>query len=744
MPFMALTLVTEAPATASGATLYAYANGTGTPAGCPPEGTPSTGCSLLEAITRAVAGDTIELATAGSTPYIGNWTIDTTGTSAASPITIEPASGSTAVLDGNDGSATNCTTTSCAGPVLTIGRTNVVYVDISGLAANGLTIENGDNSTPTPAGPPGSGAGSGTEALGGGIDNTWGGVLTVTDTLFQDNTANFGGAIINANGDDVGTGTLTVIGSTFTDNHAVTGDGGAINSAGGGAGATGTLTVTGSTFTGNTATGTTVAHGDGGAIDNGDESSSNGTMTVSSSTFTDNTAVDGAAIDNGDNGGNGGSSGTPNTVTGSTFTGNSANGGTATQGDGAAIDNADLGGHGYLTVTNSTFMSNTAVSDAASAPANGGALDNADNAGNGHVTVSGSTFDDNTTNANSSGANANGSAIDNADEGGTGTLTVSASTFDGNSGENAAFGSHGGAIDNADDGGTGTLTVTAATFDNNTASDGSAIDNDDFGGTGAVAVAADIFTGSCNSNEQGTGHPTWTDGGYNVGPDGTCDNSGTEDVANASSLGTELGPLQINNGGATETIQLLAGNPGLGLIGTTPHPVTVTLNANAVTLCPTTDQNGTTTASDIACDAGALQSSSLKTQTITFSSANPSPVTVGATYTPTATEGASGNAVTFSIDAASTAGACSYASPEVTFNAAGTCIVDANEAGNGTYAQAEAQQSITVNAAAGGGGGGGGGGSGGGGGGGGGGGAFVTPTLTVTPPSPTIFAGSAI
>ena len=56
-------------------------------------------------------------------------------------------------------------------------------------------------------------------------------------------------------------------------------------------------------------------------------------MTVSDSTFTGNTAaVDGGAIDNGDNGGNGGASGTPNTVSGSTFTDNSADGGTATQG----------------------------------------------------------------------------------------------------------------------------------------------------------------------------------------------------------------------------------------------------------------------------------------------------------------------------------------------------------------------------------------------------------------------------
>jgi uncharacterized repeat protein (TIGR02543 family) len=87
-------------------------------------------------------------------------------------------------------------------------------------------------------------------------------------------------------------------------------------------------------------------------------------------------------------------------------------------------------------------------------------------------------------------------------------------------------------------------------------------------------------------------------------------------------------------------------------------------------------------------------------QTITFTSAAPTTATVGgATYTPTATS-TSGDAVVFSIDGSSTAGACSGTSV-VSFTGAGTCVVDANQAGDANYnAATQVQQSITVSAAA--------------------------------------------
>ncbi|HEX7914778.1 Ig-like domain-containing protein [Rudaea sp.] len=84
-------------------------------------------------------------------------------------------------------------------------------------------------------------------------------------------------------------------------------------------------------------------------------------------------------------------------------------------------------------------------------------------------------------------------------------------------------------------------------------------------------------------------------------------------------------------------------------------------------------------------------------QTITFTSTPPASPTVTGSYTVSATGGASGKPVVFSIDANSTAGACTIAGNVVSFTGTGTCIVDANQAGNTNYAAAQqVQQTITV------------------------------------------------
>ncbi len=618
LPFGVLSLTDEAPAQATGTTWYAYVAGGApgpTPASCPQTSVPAAQCTLTEALALAGAGDIVALATPGATGhYVGNWTVGPPATSPGAPITIEPAAGvADPVLDGNLGNASGCTTASCAGPVLTVGtiaRTGVTYVEnvvhvvITGLAPHGLTIEDGFNTTPTQHGV-GTGDGSGIFTLGGGIDNDWGGVLTVADTDFDDNTANFGGAIINASGDAIGSGAVTVIDCSFSGNRAVTGDGGAINTSGGGDNAAGSLTVTGSTFSANSASGTTVAKGDGGAIDNADEYGSNGAFTISGSTFIDNTAsVDGGAIDNADNGGVGGTSAAPSSVATSTFMDNSADARGVNHGDGGAIDNADQGGSSYLTVTGSTFAANTAIARGAHGyphySANGGGIDNADHGGKGEIALSSSTFEGNATNSNR-GGNSNGGAIDNADDGGTGTLTVSASTFVANAAEMGPYGSHGGAIDNADDGGIGTLAVSASTLDVNLVfgpgrDDGPLIETHDFGGTGTVAVSADIFNGTC-AHGSGTGH--WTDDGYNVGFHRTCESGKVHDVTYGHDLSGFLRPL-ADNGGPTPTIGLVVGGSPLNLaIGIIPNPT--------ASLCPATDQRGYRSRAGAACDAGAFQ-----------------------------------------------------------------------------------------------------------------------------------------
>jgi hypothetical protein len=82
-------------------------------------------------------------------------------------------------------------------------------------------------------------------------------------------------------------------------------------------------------------------------------------------------------------------------------------------------------------------------------------------------------------------------------------------------------------------------------------------------------------------------------------------------------------------------------------------------------------------------------------QAITVTSTAPASTTVGgATYTPAATA-SSGLAVSITLDASSSG--CTLSGGVVSFTADGTCVIDFNQAGNGTYAAAaEKQQSIAV------------------------------------------------
>jgi len=86
----------------------------------------------------------------------------------------------------------------------------------------------------------------------------------------------------------------------------------------------------------------------------------------------------------------------------------------------------------------------------------------------------------------------------------------------------------------------------------------------------------------------------------------------------------------------------------------------------------------------------------LKQQAIQFTSSPPASPTVGGTYSVSATGGASGNPVTFSIPSSSGA-ACSISGATVTFSGAGTCTINANQAGNTIYSAApQVQQSFSI------------------------------------------------
>jgi hypothetical protein len=94
----------------------------------------------------------------------------------------------------------------------------------------------------------------------------------------------------------------------------------------------------------------------------------------------------------------------------------------------------------------------------------------------------------------------------------------------------------------------------------------------------------------------------------------------------------------------------------------------------------------------IGMSAGAAQ----QPQGIAFTSAPPSSAVPGDTYVVAATGGGSGNPVIFSIDPAS-ASVCSVSGATVTFSQAGSCVINANQAGNAGYQAAQqVQQTATV------------------------------------------------
>ena len=83
-------------------------------------------------------------------------------------------------------------------------------------------------------------------------------------------------------------------------------------------------------------------------------------------------------------------------------------------------------------------------------------------------------------------------------------------------------------------------------------------------------------------------------------------------------------------------------------------------------------------------------------QTITFTSVPPANPVPGYTYVVAATGGRSGDPVTYTIDPSSTS-ICSVSGSTVTFNQPGSCVIDADQAGNARYKAApQIQQTVAV------------------------------------------------
>jgi inosine-uridine nucleoside N-ribohydrolase len=158
----------------------------------------------------------------------------------------------------------------------------------------------------------------------------------------------------------------------------------------------------------------------------------------------------------------------------------------------------------------------------------------------------------------------------------------------------------------------------------------------------------------------------------------------------------------------------LGGSYGVAVSeGATGNPVTLTIDPSSTSGCTI---NGTTvslSAPTGSCMIDANEPGSTTyapgvasqtiqvtkvAQSISFTSSPPANPALGSTYTVTATGGGSPNPVTFSNDASSTSGCTVSSSGKVTFLAPiGSCVIDANQAGNSTFAAAsEVQQTIDL------------------------------------------------
>ena len=497
---------------------------------------------------------------------------------------------------------------------------------------------------------------NGRSASGGGINNA--GNLTIASSTISGNTTPDGlkaplGGIGGAGGGGVGginnSGTLSIAASTISGNATGGGGQGGLGGTGGSGGNgggvggivnTGSLSISTSTISGNT-TGAGGAGGTGGNDIGG--AAGNG----------------GRGGKGGDGGGVGGISNNGTlSVASSTISGNTTGAG-GNGGDGGVGTNSGglpgIGGNsisvggiknlGPLTIASSTVVGNTGGAGGSGGTFGSSAYGNGGNGANGGNAVGG-------------GGIANG-----------GTLSVASSTISGNTGGAGGTGGSNGFsayngrfiyYNNGSNGASGT---------------GGGIQNTGTAKLSGTIVASSAPGGACSGHQ--------TDAGYNISSDGTCGFSSTGSINASGTLIASLGTLAAN-GGPTQTVLLSSTSPSIGAI---PN--------GTAGLCPTTDQRGVTVATGVNCAIGAVQVAPTLSQTVSFTSRNPSTVVVGGTtYSPIATS-TSGLAVAISLDAASTG--CTIAGGIVSFTGAGTCVIDAKQPGAGLYlAAAQVQQSIVV------------------------------------------------
>ncbi len=390
--------------------------------------------TVFSSPTQIVTGSTLELANdvtieglgasivsvvAASGSNFSVFTVDTGVTATISGISIEGGAGQ-AVQPIPDPFNQIANSAIGGGGILNEGT---LFLDSSAVVDNDVPL--GGNSLP---------------ALGGGIYNS--GALTVTNSTFAGNSADFGGAIFNAGVLSIAT---SLIGpSNGVGGNSATAGGGVFNDNGLG------VLISNSTLSGNTATQA------GGGIDN----SGTGTMTVDDVTMIGNsTGGSGGAIEN---------TAILTVQNGSTLSANSATIG------GGAIDNV-----GTLTVTASTLGAFSSF--AGNSAGSGGAIENAASL----------TVGPNCTLSGNQATSGDGGAIDNS---ATGSALVESTTLSNNTSQG-----NGGAIDTE-----GSLTVDACIVTGNiaTTGNGGGVNNNSFA---AATVGLRDSTLSGNSATTGNG-----------------------------------------------------------------------------------------------------------------------------------------------------------------------------------------------------------------------------------------------